>query len=194
MHPYSIDTEERKYILLFLAITSIVLSWGFYKLLDYYEITLPWWIESPSILFFYGLFFVIFDKWAWKILKKIGLVKTPNFNGEWNGHLKSSFDKHSSGIKATLQIFQTWTRIKIFLSTEHSASHSESASIIVNTPEGTYLNYLYINEPRANALNTMSIHRGTTRLLFIRNENTLVGEYYSGRDRQMFGSLSFKRL
>jgi len=39
----------------------------------------------------------------------------------------------------------------------------------------------------------MSIYRGTARLLFNEKENTLVGEYYSGRDRQNFGSLSFKR-
>ena len=39
----------------------------------------------------------------------------------------------------------------------------------------------------------MSIHRGTVRLLFNEKENTLVGEYYSGRDRRNFGSLNFKR-
>ena len=193
MHPYSIDTEERKNILLFLAVISIVFSWSFYKILDYYQFSLPWWVESPSVLFFYGLLFVIFDKWAWIIFRKIRFVKTPNLNGEWEGHLKSSFDEHSSEVKATLQIFQTWTKIKILLSTEHSVSHNESTSIIVNTPEGAYLSYQYINEPKSNAVNTMSIHRGTTRLLLDKKENTLVGEYYSGRDRQNFGSLSFKR-
>ena len=193
MHPYSIDTEERKTILLFMAIVSIVLSWSFYTILNKCQISLPWWVESPSILFFYGLLFVVFDKGAWIIFRKIRFVKTPNLNGEWDGYLKSSFDEHSSEIKATLQIFQTWTKIKILLSTEHSVSHNESASIIVNTPEGAYLSYQYINEPKYNAVNTMSIHRGTTRLLLDKKENTLVGEYYSGRDRQNLGSLSFKR-
>lgn len=193
MHPYSIDTEERKNILLFLAIVSIVLAWSFFKILNNYQITLPWWVESPSILFFYGLLFVIFDKWSWKFFRKIGFVKTPNLNGEWKGRLKSSFDKYSSEIKATLKIFQTWTRIKILLTTEQSSSQSETASIIINAPEGKYLSYQYINEPRSNAVKTMSIHRGTTRLLFSEKENTFTGEYYSGRDRQNFGSLYFKR-
>jgi hypothetical protein len=193
MHPYSIDTEERENILLFLAIVSIVLAWSFYKILSYYKITLPWWVESPSVLFFYGLLFVIFDKWVWKFFIKIGFVKTPNLNGEWRGHLISSFNEHSSEIKATLQIFQTWTKIRILLSTVQSVSRSESTSIIVNTPEGAYLSYQYINEPKSNTVNTMSIHRGTTRLLFDGRENTLVGEYYSGRDRQNFGGLNFKR-
>lgn len=193
MHPYSIDIEERKNILLLLAVVSIVLLWGFYKALNYYKIILPWWLESPSVLFFYGSFFVIFDKWAWKFFRKISFIKTPNLIGEWTGHLKTSFDEHSSEIEATLKIFQTWTRIKILLTTEQSTSHSETASIVIDTPEGKYLSYQYINEPKPEAVKTMSIHRGTVRLLFNEKENTLVGQYYSGRDRQNFGSLSFKR-
>jgi len=191
MHSYSIDTEERKNILLILAIVSIIFSWGFYKILGNYQISLPWWVESPSVLFFYGLFFVIFDKWFWQYLKKINFVKTPNLNGKWNGNLKSSFDNHTSEINATLKIFQTWTKIKILLITDQSTSQSETASIVIDAPEGNYLSYQYINEPKSNAVNTMSIHRGTVRLIFDKKENTLNGEYYSGRDRQNFGGLHF---
>lgn len=193
MHPYSIDTEERKNVLLFLAILSIVLAFGFQRILGYYNIVLLWWIETPSVLFFYGALFIAFDKWFWKIAKKIGFVKTPYLNGKWVGYLKSSFDEHSSETEATLQIFQTWTKVKILLSTNKSISFSESASVVVNTPEGTYLSYQYINEPKPNAVKTMSIHRGTARLLFKEKENTLVGEYYSGRDRQNFGTIEFER-
>jgi hypothetical protein len=191
MHSYSIDTEERKNILLFLAIISIVFSWSFYKVLGNYQVSLPWWVESPSVLFFYGLLFVIFDKWLWRYLKKIYFVKTPNLNGEWCGNLKSSFDNHSSEVKATLKIFQTWTRIKILLTTDQSLSHSETASIIFDAPEGKYLSYQYINEPKSDAVKTMSIHRGTVRLVFDEGKNSLQGEYYSGRDRQNVGSLYF---
>jgi hypothetical protein len=193
MHSYSIDTEERKSILLFLAIVSIVLTWSFYNLLNYFKFILPWWVENPSVLFFYGLLFIIFDRWIWKFFRRINFIKVPNLFGEWNGYLKTSFDEHSSKIKATLRIFQTWTRIKILLTTEHSISHSETASIVMATPEGKYLSYQYINEPKSDAVKTMSIHRGTVRLLFNEKENTLIGEYYSGRDRQNFGSLNFKR-
>jgi len=193
MHPYSIDTQERRNIFLLLAVISIILAWGFYNVLNRYHIVLPWWVESPSVLFFYGLLFVIFDRWAWKVFKKIGLVNTPDLGGEWKGHLKTSFDNHSSEMKATLKIFQAWTRIKILLTTEHSVSHSETASIVIDAPEGKYLSYQYINEPKSNAVKTMSIHRGTARLLFNEKENTLIGEYYSGRDRQNFGSLNFKK-
>ena len=193
MHPYSIDTEERKNILLLLAIISIVFSWSFYKILGNYQISLPWWVESPSVLFFYGVLFILFDKWAWGIFRKIGFVKTPNLNGEWNGDLKTSFDEHSLEVKASLKIFQSWTKIKIILTTEQSSSYSETASFVIEAPEGKHLSYQYINEPKSSVTKTMSIHRGTARLLFNEKENTLVGEYYSGRDRQNFGSLNFKR-
>jgi hypothetical protein len=193
MHPYSIDTEERKNVMLSLAVVSIILAWGFYKIINYYQISLPWCVESPSILFIYGVLFFMFDKWVWKLLEKIGFLKTPNLNGEWRGYLKSSFDEHSAEIKATIEIYQTWTRIRVLLATERSSSQSESASLTINVPEGNYLCYQYINEPKPNAAKTMSMHRGTTRLLFNEKENTLVGEYYSGRDRQNTGSLYFKK-
>lgn len=193
MHPYSIDTQERRNVLLLLAVISIILAWGFYNVLNRYRIVLPWWAESPSVLSFYGLLFIIFDRWVWKILRRINLIKTPELFGEWSGYLKTSFDEHSSEIKATLRIFQTWTKIKILLTTEYSISHSEIASIVIDAPEGKYLSYQYINEPKSDAVKTMSIHRGTTRFLFNEKENTLIGEYYSGRDRQNFGSLNFKK-
>jgi len=193
MHTYSIDTNERKNILLILAVISIIFSWGFYKILNYYQLSLPWWVESPSVLFFYGLLFVIFDKSLWKYLKKVNFVKTPNLTGEWGGNLKSSFDNHSSEVKATLNIFQTWTTIKILMTTAQSSSHSESASIVIDTPEGKYLSYQYINDPKSNAIETMNIHRGTVRLVFDEKKNILEGEYYSGRGRQNFGSLYFVR-
>ncbi len=193
MHTYSIDTNERRNIMLILAVLSIVFSFGFYKTISYYKLSLPWWFESPSVLFFYGLFFVIFDKWLWKYFVKVNLVKTPNLTGEWRGSLKSSFDEHASEIKATLKIFQTWTTIKIVLTADQSLSYSESASIIISAPEGKYLIYQYINEPKPNAVGTMNIHRGTVRLIFDEKKNILEGEYYSGRGRQNFGVLNFKR-
>ena len=193
MHSYSIDREERNYVIVFLFIVSILLSLGFYKLFNYYQIVLPWWFESPSVLFFYGLLFAVFDKWLWKLFRKMHFLKTPNLSGEWDGYLKSSFDNHSAEIKATLQVSQTWTRIKILLTTTESKSHSEAASIIVEDPEGCYLSYQYFNEPVSSSKKTMSIHRGTTRLFLKDQSNILSGEYYSGRDRQNFGSLYFKR-
>jgi len=102
---------------------------------------------------------VIFDKSFWKHLKKVNFVKTPNLIGEWCGNLKSSFDSHTSELKVTLNIFQDWTSISILMTTDQSSSHSESASIIIGVPEGKYLSYQYINDPKSNTVETMNIRR-----------------------------------
>lgn len=193
MHSYSIETDERKNVMLCLSMISIVLSWVFYKILHDRQILLPWWMESPSVLFFYGLLFVIFDKWAWKIFERIGFLRTPNLNGKWTGESRSSFDEFLSGITANMEIFQTWTKIKIILTTEKSSSMSEMASITVSAPEGCYLIYQYINVPKPEAGKTMSIHRGTASLFFVKKDDSFTGDYYSGRDRQNYGSLNVKR-
>jgi hypothetical protein len=193
MHSYSIDAEERKNTLLFLAALSILLSWAICRALASYNLFLPWWIESPSVLSIYGLLFIVFDNWAWKLFRKIGFSKIPNLKGEWTGHLRSSFDEHETAVTAKVTIFQTWTRIRILLDTKQSSSQSDMASITIKTPEGKYLHYLYMNEPKANAAKTMSIHRGTAKLLYDEKAKTLIGEYYSGRDRQEYGSLSLKK-
>lgn len=193
MHPYSVDTNERTNILLFLAIISILSTWFFHKTLFNFKIVLPWWFEYPSILTFYGLLFVIFDRfcWKWKVFQKTTLIKTPDLDGKWKGFIQSSFDKHSSKIDASLEIHQSWTKIKILLFTEQSVSYSESASIIANQPEAIFLSYQYLNEPKANSVDTMHTHRGTTRLTL--KNNVLSGQYYSGRNRKNFGILNFKR-
>ncbi len=192
MHPYSIDTEERKNVLLFLALMSILLAWGFSNVLEYYQIHLSWWIESPSVLFFYGAVFLIFDRFVWKPLAKMQVIKTPNLNGEWHGNLKSSRDGHTKEIKVTLKIFQTWTDIKILLISDSNVSQSESAAVISGEPEGKYLNYQYVVEPKPNSVKDISIHRGTARLFF-EEKNMLEGDYYTGRGSQNFGSLRFAK-
>ncbi len=193
MHPYSIDTEERRNFFFFFAVIGILLSLGMQLLLDTCKFNLPWEIRTPSALVFYYLVYKGFDEWAWKFLRKIGVVKTPDLNGEWDGTIETSFNDHSPESKTTLKISQTWTKIEIILITNSSKSRSEAGSMTLGFSEGKYLIYHYINEPRPNAAETMHIHRGTTRLLFDERKDKLSGEYYSGRDRRNIGSLSFKR-
>lgn len=193
MHPYSIDTEERRNFFFFFAVIGILLSLGMQLLLDTCKFNLPWEVRTPSALVFYYLVYKVFDRWAWKCFRKIGVVKIPDLNGEWDGTIKTSFNDHSLGLEATLKISQTWARIEIILISNSSRSRSEAGSMILGSSEGKRLIYQYINEPKPSAAETMHIHRGTARLLFDERTDELSGEYYSGRDRQNFGSLSFKR-
>lgn len=195
MHPYSIDTNERKSIYFALALVSLLLALVSYNILSWLKINMPWWVDFPSVMAFYGLLCIIFNEycWKWTLFKKIGLVKTPNLNGEWIGHLQSSYDDFKSKTDTTLRIRQNWTQINIVLSTNTSSSYSETASIITSHPKGIVLSYQYCNEPQANVVDKMHIHHGTTLLELNTEANTLHGEYYSGRDRANFGTLELKR-
>lgn len=195
MHPYSIDTGERRTLFFCFAVISIILSWKIPLLLDAYKFNPSWGVEAPSAMFFYYVIYRVFDKWvwSWRFFRKIGVIKTPNLNGEWDGTIKTSFSGNSPESKATLKIFQTWTEIKIILTTSSSKSGSKTGSMILRSPEGPCLVYQYCNKPRSDAAETMETHDGTTELLFDEEIDGLSGEYYSGRGRQNFGSLSFKR-
>lgn len=194
MHAYTTNSAERKFVPLYIAGASILAAWVLNRVLGAMQFALPWWIDAPSVIGFYGLLYAIFNKylWRWQILRIIGVVKVPDLNGIWNGYVASSFDKHATKYDAILRIVQNWTRISIILETVYSKSSSLIAAIVTEDPD-TVLSYEYLNEPMPNAKHTMHTHRGTARLTMQSNGKALEGEYYTGRDRQNFGILRFER-
>ncbi len=197
MHPYITDSNERRLVPLLLTVLSILAAWGLYGLLKTIHLSPPWWFDMPSLIGFYGLFYSAFDKWFWRVpaLRKVGLVKVPNINGRWKGYITSSFDEHKKQREACIDILQTWSQIKINLETETSRSYSLTASVLTETPHCIAISYEYVNEPTVDAKATMHIHRGTARhtLSIVDGAEVFDGEYYTGRDRETFGTLHFKR-
>ena len=195
MHSFATDANESKFLPLYIAGVSVFAAWSLNKILGTMQFTISWWIDAPSVIGFYGLFYVIFNKyiWRWRILRTIGVVKIPDLNGTWNGYVTSSFDEHTKKYDATLRISQNWTQISIILETNYSKSRSIIAAIITEDPNSTVLNYEYLNEPKLDAKDTMHTHRGTARFTIQSNGKALEGEYYTGRDRLNFGILNFKR-
>jgi hypothetical protein len=197
MHTYVTDSDARRLVPLLLAALSVLASWGLFEIVKAIQITPPWWFDMPSLMGFYGLFYTVFDRWLWRapIIRRIGLVKVPDLNGKWEGSTTSSFDEHRSHRAASIQILQTWTRIRIDLETADSRSCSQTAAIITKIPDCAIISYEYLNEPRADAVATMHAHRGTARhtLCIVDGTEVFDGEYYTGRDRATFGTLHFKR-
>jgi hypothetical protein len=195
MHSYTNDSNESKFLPLYIAGVSVFAAWSLNRILGTIQFTVPWWIDAPSVIGFYGLFYAIFNKylWKWRILRTMGVVRIPDLNGTWNGYVVSSFDKHVTKYNATFKIFQNWTRISIILETNYSKSSSIIAAIITEDPNNTVLRYEYRNEPMPNAKDTMHTHQGTAWLAIQPNEKVLEGEYYTGRDRQEYGMLRFER-
>jgi hypothetical protein len=195
MHGYSTDSDEKRVVPLFLAALAIVLAWESSNLLAAIHFSIPWWVDAPSSMFFYGALYALFDRhlWGHPLMRKLGLVKTPNLMGCWRGYLTSSFDNHAMRHDLSVEIFQSWTQISIYLSTATSISRSCVAVIQVSDPEGVALIYQYENQPFADATRTMHMHYGTA-MLRMSDRSRLTGDYYAGRDRGTFGRITCRKL
>ena len=194
MHGYSTDSSERKLVPLLLASVAIALAWVSYRILAASHVSVPWWLDAPSSLAFYGALNALFDRYLWRngFVSRLGLVRIPNLAGQWHGYLVSSFDGHEKRHHLVITISQSWTQIAVFLTTATSMSRSCAAVIQVDDPEGVALIYQYQNQPLADAMKTMHMHYGTA-MLRVSNGNCLVGDYYAGRDRRTFGRIYCRR-
>ena len=194
MHGYSTDSSERKLVPLLLASVAIALAWVSSRILAVMHLSVPWWLDAPSSLAFYGALYALFDRCLWRngLMSKLGLVRIPNLAGQWRGYLVSSFDGHEKRHHLVVTIFQSWTHLAIFLTTATSMSRSCAAVIQVEAPEGVALVYQYQNQPLADAMKTMHMHYGTA-MLRVSNGGCLVGDYYAGRDRRTFGRIYCRR-
>jgi len=194
MHGYSTDSGERRVVPLFLASVAIALAWVSFKILALLHFSLPCWLDAPSTLAFYGALYALFDRKLWRnrFVRKLGLVRVPNLTGCWRGYLLSSFDGHVKRHELMINIFQSWTQISVFLTTETSISRSCAAVIQVDDPDGLALTYQYQNQPLANAMRTLHMHYGTA-MLRLSNDDDLTGDYYAGRDRRTFGRICCRK-
>jgi len=177
MHGYSTDSGERRVVPLLLASVAIALAWVSSRILAVTHLFVPWWLDAPSSLVFYGALNALFDRYLWRngLVSKLGLVRIPNLAGQWHGYLVSSFDGHEKRHHLVITIFQSWTHIVVFLTTATSMSRSCAAVIQVDDPEGVALIYQYQNQPLADAMKTMHMHYGTA-MLRVSNGGCLVGD------------------
>jgi len=195
MHGYSTDSSERRIVPLLLALLAIALAWATSRFLAAAHLSVPWWVDAPSSLAFYGALYTLFDRYLWRnrFVHKLGLARIPNLTGRWRGYLVTSFDGHAKHYDLVIHIFQSWTQVVIYLATATSISRSCAAVIQVEDPEGVSVVYQYENQPLANATRTMHMHYGTA-MLKISNGTCLAGDYYAGRDRRTFGRICCKRV
>lgn len=194
MHAYCTDSQERRNVIIGIALLSVPLAYGLHWVTKAFNWQIPWWMDAPSVWGIALVLYELFDKWLWRqpLLQKIGIVKLPDLNGKWHGTGHTSFDERKP-YEIDLIIKQTWTHISIYLETNQSNSRSLTASLSVNEPEGPVLTYEFRNDPKSNAPSSMHSHRGTA-VLKLKSSDCLEGEYYSGRDRQNYGSLTLGRV
>jgi hypothetical protein len=194
MHAYATDARDRERIPIWLAIASVIAALFLHTTLGTFNLDIPWWVESPSVMGFYGLFHIWFDNVGWHLrVAGIRLSSIPDIRGTWVGSIKSSY-QDGGQTQAVIYIRQTWMRLIVRLETETSRSVSTMAALNTYEAAESGLKYEYLNEPGNFSVPTMQIHRGTTHLQISPDETILEGDYYTGRGRQNIGSMVFQRV
>lgn len=200
-YPYSCDSNERRHFVAFAATFAILIVYGLHagrNTLSDAGIQIPWYFETPTFaLVTWGLYRgATHYAWRYGWFRLLFGVRMPDLNGHWTGHLVSSFAPGRQ-IPCSLNVEQTWDSIGLMFETEGSRSYNGITGISVRTPGGPRIVYEYANVPKVMAANqTMFRHEGTQWLSFSENsekEGALIGDYYTGRDRQTYGTVHLIR-
>lgn len=190
---YGNDSNERRTVSLILGVVAIVLAYILNEVLAPRFISLPWWFDAPSVLGFYSLTYLAFEKGLWRIAARLNLLSVPDLNGRWEGVLRSSHDQHALDRHVRVTIAQTWSRMTIILDARESRSESVLVGIATENRLNPRLMYEYLSKPGSSARESMEIHEGTTVLDFDRGAEVLEGYYYTGRGRLNHGSVTLRR-
>lgn len=190
MHAYAVSPDFRRHaqpfaIGLGLA-TAYLAVWGIRTV----DIIVPWWIDIPSAIGFYAVWWSLYDRFLWhtRLSCTLGLASV-DLRGEWHGTLTSSYDEHRFKTEVHVEIAQTGTRILMRLTTPTSTSTTIGA--MLESEEGCVsLGYLFESRPRSGTPG-MHTHLGAGLLDFA--DETLDGEFFTGRDRETYGHLTLHR-
>lgn len=195
MHTYATDARDRETVPLWLAAFAVAATLFLNYLLKAFNLQVPWWIDAPSVMGFYGLLFTLFDNFLWRLkFKAIYLSDIPNIRGTWVGIVKSSYGGGTEVPGVILYVRQTWSQLSVQVETQSSRSFSTMGAVNTSNASEPGLKYEYINEPGTFSVQTMQTHRGTANLRLNPDGTTLSGEYYTGRGRQNIGDMVFHRV
>jgi len=197
MHPYGIDSNERRNVLIVLVILSLLKSELFGRALAAQgwlpPAPLDWLFDPASAAAWFAALFYLFENyvWRWTLLHRVKFVQLPDLNGRWTGTLRSSYDDFTKTHDIDLTVKQSWTRLIVELTTAQSSSKSDTGSVYVNRAAEPTLVYTYLNTPSPSQLATMAIHTGTTQLELRGSAQgkRLRGHYYNGRGRGNYGEI-----
>jgi hypothetical protein len=195
MHSYATDAKDRESIPLWLAVLAVASTLSLNYLLRALQLQVPWWIDAPSVMGFYGIWYTVFDSFLWRLqLGFIHFSDIPDIRGTWVGVIKSTYGGETEVPKVILYVHQTWSQLSIQVNTGTSRSFSTMAVVNTSKSSEAGLKYEYLNEPGTFSIQTMNAHRGTANLRLTSDGITLKGEYYTGRGRQNIGDMIFHKV
>jgi hypothetical protein len=179
-----------------LGFLAVLVAIGTNAIFDAVGLGPAWLISSPAVAAAFGILYGLLDRfaWRWAILRRLGLIETPDASGCYEGSLCSSYN--GTTLPVELVIEQTWTRIVVrfrVVSPATSESTSLSASIVSVGHDVARITYAYRNTVRAGFADVdMNDHDGTAELTIDKSSEIVSGRYYNYRGRQ--GSLDLRRV
>lgn len=194
MHSYASDSNDRRVAPWVIAEIAAAVAFTYSAIVAWKKITVPWWMETPTIMAAYGLVYWLYNRhgWKWRLLG-IRLSEIPDFNGTWFGEIHSN---HENGTKlhGMMRVHQTWMNLCVEFDSQRSRSFSVMAAVNVTPGPTEGLTFQYSNAPRHNATETMNAHVGLSHLRISLDSKVLDGDYFSGRGRQTFGGMKLVRI
>jgi hypothetical protein len=198
MHPYSVDSDERRVVPFYLAIAALAVTFAMRALLQRCDVDAGN-AYTPSAFVVYGLLYVAFDRVLWKFspLHRFGAVRVPDLNGVWEGDLRSSQSKLQKPHEVRLRVHQTWSTVLLTLESDRSISRSKMASFTKISPSDFELRWEYQAEAKSPLSSANFSHRGVTLLRLATRGPTVMGnikgDYYTQHGRDSNGTVSLRR-
>lgn len=195
MHPYSTNSPAPPKHIAYMMLAAVALSSAIGLVVQYANTTRGWALGSVSAMGVFTVLYLLFDRvvWKWRWARRILLV--PDLNGTWRCDGKTLFKNgapNEAEWSGTVTIRQSWSRIRIVLTTGKSASHSIAASIFQEAGSGFRLIYHYDNKPGLGELE-LARHCGLCNLLFDETVVSATGEYFTDKDRMTAGTMNLTR-
>lgn len=142
----------------------------------------------------FGILYWVLNKWAWK-WPGIGLaLKVPDISGTWDcvGRSLESDGSTKYDWLGEVTIVQSWDKLRIRLVTKTSGSNSISAALAHDSVDGFVLLYHYRNDPKPGVVGLVA-HTGCSVMVIAKDLKSAHGEYFNGRGRMTFGTISWKK-
>jgi hypothetical protein len=153
---------------------------------------LPFVISIVGAASVYTVLYWIFNHYGWKIKPVGNWLKLPNLAGNWKVQ-GVTLEKEPHVVWAgTVTIVQYWDKIRVHMETPKSISDSIAAALQPDAAAGYHLMYHYRNQPRIAEVD-LAAHHGFAELTFSADGKSATGEYFNGRGRNTWGTLTLEK-
>ncbi|WP_334070644.1 hypothetical protein [Burkholderia ambifaria] len=142
----------------------------------------------------FGALYWVLNMWAWKWDGVGTWLKVPVLSGTWDCQGKTLAPDGTTKFewRGEVRIVQSWDKLRIRLTTETSGSNSISAALAHDSVDGVVLLYHYRNDPRPEAAE-LRAHTGCSVMTIARDLGSATGEYFTGRGRMTFGTMTWTK-